>query len=43
MRCPGTVRNGSTVMSECRDDDGEVVERCCVRRECRECSAVVIG
>ena len=42
MRCPGTVRNGSKVMSEC-GDDGEVVERCCVRRECRECSAVVIG
>ena len=43
VRCPGAVRNGSIVMRECESEGGEVVERCCVRRGCGDCSAVVIG
>ena len=39
--CPGVVRNGSRVMTECVS--GDVVERCCVMRECGNCSADVIG
>ena len=42
-QCPGVVRNGSRVMSDCVTRQGEVMMRCCVLSDCRNCSEVVIG